>query len=135
LIQFDNSEDRNAKTGQFLSGHKVKGGRKLGSRNKLATQYSDDIYKKWKRYCRSCLDTLGKNAIDCDVTAAKAFVNAVCSHLPKEVTAKIFSASIELAGESAQQFALAYDLALQLANGEQPQEPLLIEHDDHDQEQ
>jgi hypothetical protein len=62
--------------GQFLKGSKGLGGRKLGSKNKLATQYSDDLYRKWKQYGPGCLDTLGKAAIDGDTQAAKAFVTA-----------------------------------------------------------
>ena len=113
--------------GQFLKGSKGLGGRKPGSKNKLATQYSDDLYRKWKQYGPGCLDTLGKAAIDGDTQAAKAFVTAVGQHLPKDVTAKMFSESIELPGDQAKHFAMAYDLALELA-----QQAPMIEHDHAD---
>ena len=123
----NNDVDRNSK-GQFLVGHSRIGGRQLGSRNKLATAFSDDLYKKWKRYGPGCLDTLGKAPIDGDINAAKALVNAVGSHLPKEAIAKIYKVSLD--ANPAAIFQGAYDLALAMTSGTAPQAPRLIEHQD-----
>ena len=41
-------EGRDAKTGRFIAGNNG-GGRKLGSRNKLTTEFLDDLYAKWSQ--------------------------------------------------------------------------------------
>jgi hypothetical protein len=127
MAMANNDVDRNSK-GQFLVGHSRIGGRQLGSRNKLATAFSDDLYKKWKRYGPGCLDTLGKAAIGGDINAAKAMINAVGNHLPKQAIAEIYQVSMAANPEA--MFQAAYDMALELINGRPPQAPKLIEHQD-----
>jgi hypothetical protein len=125
------SEGTRNNKGQFLRGHAPipGGGRKLGSRNKLASQFSDDLYAKWRRYGPSCLDTLAKAGKDGDIGAAKAFVGAVGGHLPKEAVSAIFS--VDVSATSVDAFSTAYALALKLASGTAPR---LIEHNELDDE-
>jgi hypothetical protein len=113
--------------GRFLTGHAVMGGRPIGARNRLATQFSDDLYKKWKRYGPGTLDALGKAAIGGDINAAKALINAVGGHLPKEAIARIYQVSMQ--ANPAAIFQEAYDLALRMTN-DTSQPPRLIEHQD-----
>jgi hypothetical protein len=108
---------RDAK-GRFLTGHAVMGGRPIGARNRLATQFSDDLYKKWKRYGPGTLDTFGKAAINGDIAAAKAFVGAVSGHLPREAVARVYS--VNMAANPEAIFQAAYDMALEMANGTAP---------------
>jgi hypothetical protein len=44
-------EGRDANTGRFVSGNNG-GGRPKGSRNKLTTEFIDDLYAKWQEHWR-----------------------------------------------------------------------------------
>ena len=118
---------RDAKTGRFLMGHKG-GGRPTGSRNKLATAYSDDLLWFWNKYGRAGLKKVGEAIQNGDLQAAKIALTTVGNHLPKEAVAAIFK--VDMSTNSAEVFNRAYELALQMTNGSAPQSPKLIEHQD-----
>jgi hypothetical protein len=120
----NNGVVRNSK-GQFLAGHSPTGGRKLGSRNKLATAYSDDLLWFWNKYGRAGLKKVGEAIQNGDLQAAKIALTTVGNHLPKEAVAAIFK--VDMSTNSAEVFNRAYDLALQMTSGTAPK---MIEYQD-----
>jgi len=73
------------KTGQFVKGHAALwGGRPVGSRNKLATSFLDDLQRQWMKSGKRVLE---RTAEDDPV----AFAKIVAGLLPKEVLASVIS--------------------------------------------
>jgi len=70
-------EGRDAKTGRFITGNNG-GGRKLGSRNKLTTEFLDDLYAKWQKHGPDVLERVIRDD-------PAAFLRAVAQTLPKEI--------------------------------------------------
>jgi hypothetical protein len=73
------------KTGQFVKGHAAPwGGRKPGSRNKLAESFLSDLQKQWMKS--------GKRALERTAEADPvAFTKIVAGLLPREVLAQVIS--------------------------------------------
>ena len=111
--------ERNATTGRFLKGHKALGGRPVGSRNKLATSFLDDLQRQWQRSGKRVLE---RTAEDDPV----AFAKIVASILPKEVLASVISVN---ANVDVSLFADAKDFAeaMRLARSHIGADPLMIE--------
>ena len=95
---------RDAKTGRFLVGHKG-GGRPSGSRNKLATAYSDDLLWFWNKYGRAGQKKVGEAIQNGDPHAAKIALTTVGNHLPNEAVAAIFK--VDMNTNSAEVFSQA----------------------------
>ena len=74
-------EGRDAKTGRFVTGNNG-GGRKLGSRNKLATEFIDDVYAKWLKPGADVLERVIRDD-------PAAFMRTVAQILPKEIDAAL----------------------------------------------
>ncbi len=70
-------EGRDAKTGRFIAGNNG-GGRKLGSRNKLTTEFLDDLYAKWQKHGPDVLERVIRDD-------PAAFLRTVAQTLPKEI--------------------------------------------------
>ena len=74
-------EGRDAKTGRFITGNNG-GGRKLGSRNKLTTEFLDDLYAKWQKHGPDVLERVIRDD-------PAAFLRTVAQTLPKEIDAAL----------------------------------------------
>jgi hypothetical protein len=74
-------EGRDAKTGRFVTGNNG-GGRKLGSRNKLATEFLDDLHAKWLKHGPDVLERVIRDD-------PAAFLRTVAQILPKEIDAAL----------------------------------------------
>jgi hypothetical protein len=74
-------EGRDMKTGRLVTGNSG-GGRKLGSRNKLATEFLDDLYAKWKKHGADVLERVIRDD-------PAAFLRTVAQILPKEIDAAV----------------------------------------------
>ena len=74
-------EGRDTKTGRFVTGNNG-GGRKLGSRNKLATEFIDDVYAKWLKHGADVLERVIRDD-------PAAFMRTVAQILPKEIDAAL----------------------------------------------
>jgi hypothetical protein len=70
-------DGRDAKTGRFITGNNG-GGRKLGSRNKLTTEFLDDLYAKWQKHGPDVLERVIRDD-------PAAFLRTVAQILPKEI--------------------------------------------------
>jgi hypothetical protein len=70
-------EGRDTKTGRFVTGNNG-GGRKLGSRNKLATEFLDDLHAKWLKHGSDVLERVIRDD-------PAAFLRTVAQILPKEI--------------------------------------------------
>jgi hypothetical protein len=85
--------DKDRVTGRFLPGNKIgaKGGRVLGSRNRLANEYVMALQRAFKRHGADCIERVAKN------DPAK-FLTILSAIMPKEVLSKIeVSADIDIA--------------------------------------
>jgi hypothetical protein len=78
-------EGRDAKTGRFVSGNNG-GGRPKGSRNKLTTEFLDDLHSEWQKSGPSALQRLAQDD-------PGAFVRVVAQILPKEIDANVNAGS------------------------------------------
>ena len=74
-------EGRDTKTGRFVTGNNG-GGRKLGSRNKLATEFLDDLHAKWLKHGPDVLERVIRDD-------PAAFLRTVAQILPKEIDAAV----------------------------------------------
>jgi hypothetical protein len=70
-------EGRDAKSGRFVSGNNG-GGRPKGSRNKLTTEFLDDLYAKWQQHGPDVLERVIRDD-------PAAFLRTVAQILPKEI--------------------------------------------------
>jgi hypothetical protein len=70
-------EGRDTKTGRFVSGNNG-GGRPKGSRNKLTTEFIDDLYAKWQEHGPDVLERVIRDD-------PAAFLRTVAQILPKEI--------------------------------------------------
>jgi hypothetical protein len=70
-------DSRDAKTGRFITGNNG-GGRKLGSRNKLNTEFLDDLYAKWQEHGPEVLERVIRDD-------PAAFLRTVAQIMPKEI--------------------------------------------------
>jgi hypothetical protein len=70
-------DGRDAKTGRFITGNNG-GGRKLGSRNKLTTEFLDDLYAKWQEHGADVLERVIRDD-------PAAFLRTVAQIMPKEI--------------------------------------------------
>jgi len=97
------SSARDPASGRFLTGNSG-GGRKVGSRNLLTTQFLDDLRDTWQ--------TFGKQALErCATEEPAQFVRIVANLLPKQIEADVSLFS------DVRSFAEAFDLALDTVNG------------------
>jgi hypothetical protein len=78
-------EGRDANTGRFVSGNNG-GGRPKGSRNKLTTEFLDDLHSEWQKSGPSALQRLAQDD-------PGAFVRVVAQILPKEIDANVNAGS------------------------------------------
>ena len=100
--------------GRFLTGNNG-GGRKVGSRNKLTTEFIDDLYAKWRKHGKNVLDRVIKDD-------PAAFMRTVAQILPKEIDA-VLNVDVNLFAEC-RSFAQAFRLARDHIGADAP---LLIE--------
>jgi hypothetical protein len=70
-------EGRDAKSGRFVSGNNG-GGRPKGSRNKLTTEFLDDLYAKWQEHGADVLERVIRDD-------PAAFLRTVAQIMPKEI--------------------------------------------------
>ena len=70
-------DGRDAKTGRFVTGNNG-GGRRPGSRNKLTTEFLDDVYAKWQQHGPDVLERVIRDD-------PAAFLRTVAQLLPKEI--------------------------------------------------
>jgi hypothetical protein len=78
-------EGRDANTGRFVSGNNG-GGRPKGSRNKLTTEFVDDLYAKWQQHGPEVLERVIRDD-------PAAFMRTVAQILPKEIDANVNAGS------------------------------------------
>jgi hypothetical protein len=97
-------DQRDAKNGQFLLGHKPMGGRPRGSRAKLAEAFIAELHDGWMKH--------GKEVIDRVIRDDPAqFLKTIAHLMPKEIDIdQSLSISIELA--EARTFDQHYEIAL-----------------------
>jgi hypothetical protein len=74
-------ECRDAKTGRFVTGNNG-GGRQLGSRNKLTTEFLDDLYAKWQKHGPDVLERVIRDD-------PAVFLRTVAQILPTEIDAAL----------------------------------------------
>ena len=74
---------RDARTGRFLTGNNG-GGRKQGSRNKLTTEFIDDLYSEWRRSGATVLKRLAQDD-------PGGFARLVAGVLPRELDVTVNS--------------------------------------------
>ena len=74
---------RDAKSGRFLTGN-TGGGRKVGSRNKLTTEFIDDLYSEWRRSGATVLKRLAQDD-------PGGFARLVAGVLPRELDVTVNS--------------------------------------------
>lgn len=70
-------EGRDERTGRFVRGSNGGPGRKLGSRNKLTTEFLDDLYAKWQQHGADVLERVIR---DNPVQFAKIVANVLRRH-------------------------------------------------------
>jgi len=108
------------KTGQFVKGHAAPwGGRKPGSRNKLAESFLSDLQKQWMKS--------GKRALERTAEADPvAFTKIVAGLLPREMLASVISVNTNV---DVSLFADAKDFveAMRIARNHIGADPLTIE--------
>lgn len=75
-------EGRDQKSGRFLAGNSGNGGRKPGSRNKLAEAFVADVYVQWQKSGANALEEMVKND-------PSSFCRLVGNILPREIDEKI----------------------------------------------
>jgi hypothetical protein len=92
---------RNAK-GQFLVGHDGYGGRKLGSRNKLATEFIDALYADFQKNGIRAISKVAKEQ-------PHQYLKIIAAILPKELEIAVHLNSNLF--QEAQDFFQAYKLA------------------------
>lgn len=98
------SDSRDAR-GQFKLGHTGMGGRPVGARSKLTTQFLDDLRETWA--------THGKTALErCAVEEPAQFVRVVAGLLPRQL-----EADVSLFADAAS-FAEAFELAVATIGGD-----------------
>jgi hypothetical protein len=114
------TQDGRDERGRFISGNNG-GGRKLGSRNKLTTEFIDDLYAKWRKHGKDVLDRLIKDD-------PAAFMRTVAQILPKELDATL-NVNVGLFAE-ARNFAEAYRIARDYIGADTPLIEAKIESDD-----
>ena len=118
-------DQRDSKTGRFVTGN-IGGGRKMGSRNKLTTEFLDDVYCKWQKHGGEVLDRVIKDRPD-------QFLRIVAGLMPTKLDQTMLSVNVELA--EARTFDEMYQTALKALTyigaelDEADERPELIEHD------
>ena len=103
----DSDTGRDAKTGQFLLGSKGGPGRKVGSRNKMATEYFDDAYAAWQKHGPRAFDLFAQRD-------PGGFCKHVGSLFPKEVQVSALTVNANVEFENAAEarlFLTAYRMA------------------------
>jgi hypothetical protein len=115
---------RNTK-GQFVKGYRGGPGRQVGSRNKLTTEFLDDVYAKWQKCGKEVLDFVARDD-------PIAFLKIVAGLMPAKLDQTMLSVNVELA--EARTFDEMYQTALKAleyigAEIEVEAEPELIESD------
>jgi hypothetical protein len=116
-------DQRDAKSGRFLPGNSGNGGRPKGSRNKLTTEFLDDVYAKWQKHGGEVLDRVIRDRPD-------QFLKIVAALMPSKIDIdQSLSINIELA--EARTFDQHYQVALKALEfiGGEADEPELIETD------
>ena len=78
-------DGRDAKTGRFITGNNG-GGRPKGSRNKLSTEFLDDLHAKWQQHGPDVLERVIRDD-------PAAFMRTVAQILPKEIDANVNAGS------------------------------------------
>jgi hypothetical protein len=104
---------RDDTTGQFLTGNR-RGGRPLGSRNKLTERFLADLHEEWQQSGAKAL----KRVAETDPTA---FVRTVAAILPRELDQTLTTTDVNLFIECrtfAQAFRMARDLIFPRKNGQ-----------------
>ncbi len=99
--------ERDPKTGQFLVGHSRCGGRQIGSRNKLTTEFLDDLYAKWRKHGAEVLDRVIRDD-------PAQFLKTVAAVLPKQLD-ETLNLNVSLFAE-ARDLNEAYKLAVEYMN-------------------
>jgi hypothetical protein len=69
-------EDRDRETGRFLPGNSGFAGRPIGSRNRLTTEFLNDLREAWQKHGRAALEK-------CAAEDPAAFVRVVSGLLPR----------------------------------------------------
>jgi hypothetical protein len=116
-------DQRDAKTGRFLAGNSGNGGRPKGSRNRLTTEFLDDVYRKWQECGSDVLDRVIRDRPD-------QFLKIVAALMPSKIDIdQSLSISVELA--EARTFDQHYQIALKALEfiGGEAAEPEMIESD------
>ncbi len=113
---------RDPESGRFISGN-IGGGRPIGSRNKLTTEFVDDLLIEWRRSGPGVLKRLAADD-------PAAFARLVAQVLPREIDATL-NVNVELA--EAKTFDEHYQIALKAleyigAELDDADEPELIEN-------
>jgi hypothetical protein len=106
---------RDTRSGRFLRGNRAGPGRPVGSRNRLATKFLDDLHKQWRK---SGAEVLARVARDDPVQLMKV----VAAILPREIDSTL-NMNVSLLAEI-HDFNEAYTYALKHIGAETK----LIEH-------
>jgi hypothetical protein len=107
-----NVEGRDTQTGRFLTGNSG-GGRPLGSKNKLGTQFVDDAYAAWQKHGPKAFDKMA-------IQDPSGFCKLMPNILPREVLVKAFNVNItggvldEYDLDDQHEFMKAYAIARQM---------------------
>ena len=119
-ISENNSETqtngRDPQTGRFLTGNNG-GGRKVGSRNRLAEDFIADLHEEWQRVGADCIRKFS-------ATDPAGFCRLIGNVLPKELDVSVQTDTDSDLFKRVADFRQAYQIARQYLTGE----PLELEH-------
>ena len=118
-------DQRDSKSGQFVMGHSGYGGRPKGSRNKLTTEFLDDLHTAWIKHGSDVIERVIKDD-------PAQFLKTVAAVLPRELDQTLHvDMNLSVIAE-ARSFDEAFRFALRHIGSEieVAREPELIEADD-----
>jgi hypothetical protein len=114
-------DQRDGKTGRFLSGNVGGPGRKIGSRNKLGEAFVSDLHDRWIKDGPTVLDAVIKDK-------PHEFLKVVASLLPKQFD-ETLNLNVSVLAEI-KDFTEAYRYALRHIGSDKAKAPKLIEAGD-----
>ena len=126
VITATSTGERDPTNGRFLPGNSGFSGRPKGSRNRLTTEFLDDLHQTWS--------THGKQALErCAIEEPAQFVRVVAGLLPREATLDV-NVGIDITD-----YVARFRAAVEMLDGADPSQAIqmhrpkrirVIDHDD-----
>jgi hypothetical protein len=120
VVSSSTPNGRDPRSGRFLTGN-IGGGRKIGSRNLLTTQFLDDLRAAWATHGRAALER-------CATQEPATFVRIVAGLLPREAHVSVEQTIFADVSDYSQAFAMAVGIL----KGDPPPLPALEHEGDDD---